>query len=452
MQVFGQQSQGGDNISGKAVAVGASTVRVVRASSLALGVHPVRFYPLSPEYYQGADYPLIVQSFHWLNKQPILCRQNSYDYTVPDTQEKPLIGTDCPICRDKFAWYRKAKELGFKNGEQNNPPEATTCHNTGRELMERYSAVSLVSFIENESLAFPVLFTYGRELMDRIQTCSYRCFSSTGVNICDPQKGYMFDIIVGTKVNTSRRDYRDSMNSMNNAAVDITDASWKWAELSQAIKSEIVPIPTVDEVRDFYIKNYNAENSSQQFVHPAFNKELSSGQNAPVQIVPLGQPAPVQTVAPSSYVNNSNPIINTPAVEVSSPVPPAPPESINTQVAPAVTSNNENVPAFVPPVKETTILFPCHASVPNGSGYDEQDKGCQGCEQSQGCFKAKNGAEQKKVGTPVNNQIVPSSEPFKQGGGATGHRLFNGGEPANSNKVADNVLERLSSLQEIMQK
>jgi len=441
MQIFGNINN--KNLSGsggKTATVGNTTVKIVRASSLILGTHPIRFYPLSPEYSQGADYPAIVQSFHWLNRQPILCRRTSYDYTVPDTQEKPLIDTSCPICQDRFAWFKKAKELGFISGAENNPPEAISCHKTGKELMERYSGVSVVSFIKNDVIEFPVVITYGKELLDAIQFHAERILESANRNICDPQKGYIFDIIVSTKTNSKRRSYKQSLPSMNNNIVDITKVPWNWKEICLASRSEIVDIPSSEVVKEFYLKNYGDGSSNQQFFHPAFKGESKSSmlqQNEVPNstISNLGQQnlsvpeVPNSTISNLGQQNLSVPEVSTSKISNLGQQNLSVPEVSTFKI---LDQSQQNL--SVPEVSTSKILdqsqqmkiFPCHASQLNSCGYDKSDSNCINCEQAKSCSDVK----ANKISLPV----IASVDSIKE----------------KENKIASDVQTKLDILRSTM--
>jgi hypothetical protein len=489
MQTFGQSSNdGGSNGSqGKVIQCGSHNISVVRASSLPLGTHLARFYPLSPDFYQGADYPYIVQSFHWINRQPVICRRTSYDYTVPDAQDKPLIDTQCPICREKFALYAKAKELGYtkEKGYPGSPPASVEFHKAAKALNERFGCSSLVSFVENNMLAFPVIITYGKELMDQIQFHANRIEKSSGVNICDPQKGYMFEIIIGNKPNSRQRDYKQSLPSMNGGAVDITGNAWKWEEVCHAIKSEIVPIPTPDQVIEFY--QNNQAGNQQSFIHPALqNSNPGYGQTVTTQPANNGQVAhngqvanPVDNSQPANNevvnpVNNGGTVVNSNPGNGGAAVNANPGNggtvvnsnpgnggaavnanpgnggaAVNANpgnggaAVNANPGNAEATPAFQPAT--TTEIFPCHASKPDGSGYDEQDATCKSCTQAQTCSDAKNKRTVVRPGAAAGN-ANPGN-----GGAVVNSNPGNGGAVVNSNPgngqgVADDVQSRLSVL------
>lgn len=457
MQTFGQTNNNSNNTQGKTTTIGQHTIKIVRAAKLSLETHPVRFYPLSPEFYQGADYPYIVQSFHWFNRQPILCRCTSYDYTVPDTQQKPFIDSQCPICKEKFLLYAKAKELGYdkKKGYRGSPPASVELHKAANQLNARIACTSLVSFVENGMLAFPVILTYGKELMDAIEFHAKRIEDNTGIGICDPKRGYMFEIIIRTKSNSDQRDYTDSLPSINNNSVDITGNAWKWEELCYAVKSEIVSIPSSDQVIEFYNTNCS-KNSIQQYTHPM----LQNNQNI---AVPTN--SKLGLLSGNQYINPTNPIVNdeqsvnngqivNPVAEVNT-KPIIKPDNngqvVNSESGGVKVGANPNnsqvlnsnvIPTFTPPVV-TTEVFPCHASISSGLGYDEQDSNCKGCVHTQTCFDAKN----KKI---IASAPIVNNQPVKRG------QVVNTGNvnnlvANNNDNVADDVQKKLNVLNNEMQ-
>jgi hypothetical protein len=382
MQLFGNEGKEDKSI----IQVGNFEIKVMKASAL-LGdtTHPARFYPLSPNFHQGADHVSIVQYFHWLNKKPCICRRTSYDYTVPDTQNKPTIDTSCVICNDKFAWYAKAKEAGYKPNNKKNPPEAVRLHEIGKELNEKVSASSIVSLVDsNGSLMPPIILRYGKELLDQLQLHAVRILNSNGVHICDPAKGYMFDIIVG-KNDGGFRTYKNSTPSVNMNPVDITGAPWRWDEICVAIQNEIKPIPSPEDVMNFYTTNYGGASSNQTFFHPAFQ---NTGQNNAEQ----GNVGTVQQFTSPPVEENKGYFVP-PEVknvqEVSKAPAFTPPNVKNTQevskvpafTPPSIKNTQEvqKAPTFVPPGQTSPIevvaepvkvaassnLLPCHGSQPN---------------------------------------------------------------------------------------
>jgi hypothetical protein len=430
MQVFCQNTNSNEGQGqGKTVQCGNHNVRVVRASSLTFGTHTVRFYPLSPDYYKGADYPYIVQSFHWINNQPIICRRTSYDYTtVPDVEEKHIISNECPICYEKFELYKRAKSLGYVKdlGYQGSPPASVALHKEAKALNERPFLISLVSFVENQQLTFPVVLTYGKELFDKIQFSAGRIFDSSGINICDPQKGYLFDIIVGQKPNSRQRDYKQSMPSLNTTTLDITKNPWDWQEVCHAVKSEIVAIPTEEEVIAFYESNQKRNNQKRSFIHPALAPQAQPvNYNQPVNPVNYAQPVnPVQQTQPVNSVQQTQPVNSVQQTQPVNPVQQTQP--VQTQpvnpVNYAQPVNPVQVPEFTPRPTDNDF-FPCHGSAINSTGYVADDAACKGCAQVQSCITATNA---RQGATNPVTQTTPI---------------------ANTNNVIDDVQDKLNALQ-----
>lgn len=359
MQMFGEEANSPD-----VTPVGNQQIETKKASELAIGTHSVRFWPLSAEYYNGADYPVIVQSAHWFNRVPTICRRTSYDYTVPETQNKPKIDNSCVVCTDKFSFYKKAKDL-----KESDSKESDRLKKLGKDLQENTLGASIISFVGSTGeLTPPILLRYGIELLTQIEHSAQRIWTSSSVNICDPVKGYLFDIIISTKSKKEGgyRTYKHSVPTEGpngRVHVDITNLSWKWNEICEAIKSEIKAIPTPEEVKKIYI-NYLNGVSSQNFLHP----ELSDNSGTPAQ----------GNTQPNSY----NSVLGTGNVAKESVKEDAPPVSEDKVTA--------TPPITDPPLAIDTTspekLFPCHSKVPNGSGYDAQDENCKSCAQNKSCY------------------------------------------------------------------
>ena len=368
MQIFGEDTK--KSPESTALVVGDQAIEVKKVASLAMGTHKVRFYPLSPEFYQGADYPVLVQLVHWVGGKPVICRRTSYDYTGPDTESKPHIDSSCVICTDKFNLYKKAK--AYKDTDK---AEYDRLRELAKGLFEKTLAASIVSVVDPQgNLGVPIVLRFGVELLNEIQRHAMRVLESTGVNICDPVKGYLFDISV-TKNDGGYRSYKNSCPPVTMTPVDISNAPWKWQEICAIIKSEIKPIPSPEEVREFYLSNYG--NEGQEFQHPAFNSQVNNNavQNAPAVVnsalgvttfTPGGEPpAGIGFKAPIQQAK----VTFTPGSGVPSAVEQAAPAAVQQPVVPAA--------------NETP--HPCHANSPGGSGYDPQDANCKGCNQVASC-------------------------------------------------------------------
>jgi len=361
-------------------------IKVVKASSLSEGVHAARFYPLSADFYEGADYISIVQHVHWLSNQPIICRAVSRNYTVPEKENKPKIDTSCVICSDKFAWFKKAAKLGWKKNNKTNPPESVKCHEIGIDLMDKVSAASIVSFKDGSgNLTFPVILRYGKELLAQLELHASRILGASGRHICDPAKGYMFDITIGKNAGAFRT-YKDSLPSVDTTPVDITGAPWKWDVICKAIKNEIMDIPSVDEVFEFYKKNYGSSSDKSEFNHPAFQEE--NNYNSPSaavtqteEFVPPKEETKVASFAPPEEAKTS----------VASPTLPKEENKVAT-FAPPMPKEETKVATFVPPEKTEVVntpkYKPCNGILSNTTGYERGDAQCNTCSEAKQCYYA----------------------------------------------------------------
>lgn len=368
MQTFVDENEGKNK-----VVVGDHEVKIVKAASLAVGIHKARFYPLSVDFYKGGDYISIVQHIHWFNNQPCICRATSRDYTVPEIANKPKIDTADVICSDKFAWFAKAAKLGWKKNSKFNPPEAIRCHNIGVDLMDKISAASIVSFEDSSGkLTFPVILRYGKELLTQLELHASRILNATGVHICDPVTGYMFDITIG-KNSGGFRTYKDSMPSVDSSPRDITGAPWKWEEVCTAIKTEIIDIPTPEETMEFYTKNYGSASGKSEFAHPSFQQEVSRTDCAVDTEQVTNFPPPKEE---SKEETKAPPAFSAPAEKS---------EATNFSPPPKV-----EAPAFVPPEKKVEIpkCKPCNGILPNSTGYDREDAQCKTCNEAEKCYYA----------------------------------------------------------------
>ncbi len=367
MQTFGDEKEGKNK-----VIVGDYEVKVVKAASLSEGIHAARFYPLSVDFFKGADYISIVQHIHWFNNQPCICRATSRNYTVPEIENKPKIDTTDVICSDKFAWFAKAAKLGWKKNNKFNPPEAIKCHDIGVDLMDKISAASIVSFQDSAGkLTFPVILRYGKELLTQLELHAPRILGASGIHICDPVKGYMFDITIGKNAG-GFRTYKDSMPSVDTSPRDITGAPWKWEEICAAIKSEIIEIPSSEEVMEFYTKNYGSASSKSEFTHPSFQEEVGNVA-LPKTTEQAGGfvPPKEETKAPAPAFSTPAPAENSGATNFS------PPPKVEVQA-----------PAFVPPEKKVEVpkCKPCNGILPNSTGYDREDAQCKTCAEAEKCY------------------------------------------------------------------
>jgi hypothetical protein len=446
MQLFGDEGKEKKNT----VQVGNNEIKVIKASSLSEGTHAVRFYPLSPQFYDGADYLSIVQHVHWLNNKPCICRRTSYDYTVPDTQNKPLIDTSCVICNDKFAWFKKAKSI--KDAQ---PQESERLRNIGKDLMEKISASSLVSLTDsNGNLTFPAILRYGKELLNQLELHAYRIIENKGPHLCDPAKGYMFDIIIGRN-DGGFRTYKNSMPSVNTSPADITKAPWNWSEVCEAIRSEIMHVLTPDEVHEFYLNNYGGSQQQQQtFHHPAFqepNSNNNSGNNGSAVapngnsdnnggfVPPKSAENNTSSFTPlSSGGNSNNQETQTPSFEA-----PAGGNNVVNQNSPAPTFSTQGVSGNSQSpgnqgVQDKPKLYTCHSQSPGGSGYDQADSNCTSCPQVKSCYEHAASFSSKNAIQPNSGNIVTAPS--------------NGG-PNDSGATFDNsqVTKRLDELNSKMQ-
>jgi hypothetical protein len=393
MQLFGNEGKE-DN---SKVQIGTQEIKVVKASSLPEGVTSVRFYPLSPDFHKGAEYISIVQYLHWLNRRPCVCRRSSYDYSVPDVDRKPLIDTSCIICNDKFTWFKKAK--AFKETDK---PEYERLRQIGKDLMEKVTASSIVSFMTTtKDLSPPVILRYGKELLDQIQLHASRIVEGGGAHICDPVKGFMFDIIIG-KNEGGFRTYKNSMPQVNNTPVDITRAPWKWDEICQAIRSEIKEVLSPDDLQTFYFANYGGSSTSQTFHHPSFQQK-STAETAKA-------PAPQQNTQVAE--------VFTPPVEETIPSFTPPQEETKNTFVPTFSASPQT--AVVEPATKTVEvqekkssrvggkLFPCHGSLEESEGYDQNDANCKICQQAKTCYEAGAG-KSEATSVPVNTNSAVSN-------------------------------------------
>jgi hypothetical protein len=349
-------------------------VKVVKAASLDFGTHSVRFWPLSPDFYkEGADYYNIVQYFHWLNRQPVICRRYSWNYDVADTAPKHRIDTECPLCEIKINSYTEAKALYAGD------PEKERLYKIGKTLQEGVAASSIVSFKEpNGKLSPPVILRYSKELLDCLDQNVESIFKATNINICDPVKGYMFDIIV-SKNNKGHRSYKLSMPEVTRSPVDISGAPWDWKEISLAIKTELKPIVSAEELEKVW-DNYKRKNNSagrfssppgQQVGYANSNNPGNNGGrssvNNPHNNTQVHQ-EPVNAGNPDIGFNTNNSgSVNTPVNQ----------ESGNAgNTGQSAVSTNVNLPG-------------CHSLTPGGSGYEESDVNCQPCQSKETCKQNK---------------------------------------------------------------
>ena len=405
MQIFGN-----DEVKENSVVVGGCTVKVKKASSLAEGAHSARFYPLSPDFYKGADYISIVQYFHWLNRKPCICRGSSYDYSVPDVQNKAIIDVSCVICNDKFALFKQGKAV-----RDSNPAEADRLKQLGKDLAEKVSASSLVSLTDaSGNLLPPVILRYTKELLDQLEMHAKRVFDGTGIHLCDPVKGFMFDIIIG-KNEGGFRTYKNSMPSVDMRPVDITGAPWKWDEICESIRAEIKPIPSVDEVTQFYLNSYSGaqEQKAQMFTHPNFQSNVAQANSISNVANSQNSNGAVQFVPPSNNQENASSFVP-PTQKAEIPPTPsfAPPVSNTGSSNPVPTFSAPGIsakpPAEIGPVVDNTsavkALLPCHAEL-NGSGYSENDAVCKTCDQAETCFNARVRSDNKAAINPVSSSV-----------------------------------------------
>lgn len=364
MQTLGDEKEGKDK-----VVIGDYEVKIVKAASLSEGTHAARFYPLSVDFYKGADYLAIVQHIHWFNNQPCICRATSRDYTVPEVANKPKIDTVDVICSDKFAWFAKAAKLGYKKNNKNNPPEAIKCHDIGVDLMSKIAAASIVSFQDSSGkLTFPIILRYGKELLTQLELHAPRILGASGIHICDPVKGYMFDITIG-KNSGGFRTYKDSMPSVDTSPRDITGAPWKWEEICTAIKREIIAIPSSEEVMEFYTKNYGNASGKSEFAHPSFQQEVGRTDR------------PDATEQAGEFV---------PPKEESNPPPKEETKAPSSAFSPPPPKEEVEAPVFVPPEKKVEVpkCKPCNGILPNSTGYDREDAQCKTCDEAEKCYYA----------------------------------------------------------------
>ena len=347
----------------KLIKIGGIDIETLSVSSLQEGAYLVRFYPINKNFYEGNDDVSLVQAVHWIGKKPILCRSESFDYSNFDEILKPQIREECPICSDKFNLFKLAKN----NSDEK---ESKRLKDLGKKLMANTCAASIVSFIHKEGqLSPPKVIRYGIELLKRIEAVASRVLAETGRHIADPTKGYTFEIIVKNKTESGRayKTYVDSTHSVNLRPVDLTKLSWKWEEVCEVIKKEIIPIPSVEEVIERYRRC--SSNDVRTFSNPELEKELHPTLSNTSQFKQF-LPQDSQDTQPSVVI---------PTVKLS-------------ETTANVVVNEKFKVCHTDP-------FPCH-SLNGGSGFDGSDYNCGACPTSKSC------AEEAIKKQPKTNSMV----------------------------------------------
>lgn len=242
---------------------GLGTIETLNASKLPFGKSLFRFFPVSEFFYDGADDIMLVQKQHWLKSKKlnkdlqILCPSASFNYLVDERQEKPVIGKICKICEAKKVFNVLSKK------EDVSERDKTWYNELAKKLTPKSSGASIGSFCDRKGeMETPVILRYGKELLSSIEKAVIMYLKHYGVNIANPQNGFLFEINVTKDEQTQRRTYSSSdifygndKNDKKVHVVDLTNLQYDWKEVSQAIKGEIMSIPSSEKVEAFFKEN-----------------------------------------------------------------------------------------------------------------------------------------------------------------------------------------------------
>ena len=328
------------------------------------GTYPLRFWPISTQYDQGAKDFVVAQYVHTIGNTTFACPKYSYDYSGPDIGDRPQLNLPCPTCSDIYnLWQDFDKDTAMVKTKY---------------IRRKARFFSNVSFYINGQMSAPKVFHYTQQLYDAIKFHTLSALSTYGRLICDPEKGFLFNVVINEA--DGRRNYKSSSISLEfNTNVSITGVDWK--SMLPDIKSKLLPIKSHDELVDI-CKTSNIEGSgTNKYNIPSFNNVAP----APINNVP-----PINNVAsiPPAPINNVPPINNI------ANIPPAP---IN---------NVANVPLE---------HRPCFASVEGAAGYIENDGVCMGCPENTAC-KAITLSKNVNSVQPFNSQVQvnnPSVQPVQ---------------------------------------